>query len=124
MKEKNKMKHLIIAVDFDGTIVEHKYPSIGKEIPNSLYFLKKLKEMHHILIMWTCREGKELQEAVDYCKSRGLEFDAVNENIVDFGNNLAKHKILFDLSIDDKNMDAKIDWTYIYKKVLEIANKD
>lgn len=118
------MKHLIIAVDFDGTIVEHRYPNIGKELPNSIYFLKKLKEQKHILILWTCREGKELKEAVDYCKSRGLEFDAVNENIIDLGENLAKHKILFDLSIDDKNLDINLDWNYIYKKVIDIANKN
>lgn len=118
------MKHLIIAVDFDGTIVEHKYPNIGKEFPNSIYFLKKIKEQKHLLILWTCREGKELKEAVDYCKSRGLEFDAVNKNIVDFGDNIAKSKILFDLSIDDRNMDANIDWAYIFKRVQEISITD
>ena len=71
---------MIIAVDFDGTIVEHNYPKIGKEIPFAIATLKKLQAEHHLLILWTVREGDLLQEAVDYCRRRGLEFYAVNAN--------------------------------------------
>ena len=67
---------MIIAVDFDGTIVEHKYPEIGKEIPFAITTLKRLQAQHHILILWTVREGKLLEDAVEYCRSRGLEFYA------------------------------------------------
>ena len=58
---------MTIAVDFDGTIVTHAYPEIGKPIPFAIDTLKKLQqEGHHQLILWTCREGELLQEAIDY----------------------------------------------------------
>ena len=62
---------MIIAVDFDGTIVEHDYPRIGKEIPFAIETLKKIQQDNqHLLVLWTVREGKFLQEAVDYCHER------------------------------------------------------
>ena len=67
---------MIIAVDFDGTIVEHKYPEIGRELPFAIETLKKLQQERHRLILWSVREGKLLQEAVDFCRERGLEFYA------------------------------------------------
>ena len=70
---------MIIAVDFDGTIVEHKYPEIGRELPFAIETLKKLQQERHRLILWSVREGKLLQEAVDFCRERGLEFYAVME---------------------------------------------
>lgn len=71
---------MIIAVDFDGTIVEHKYPKIGKEIPFAVETLKRLQADHHTLILWSVREGQLLKDAVDWCRGRGLEFYAVNSN--------------------------------------------
>ena len=71
---------MTIAVDFDGTIVEHRYPEIGKERPFAIATLKRLQKERHLLILWSVREGKRLQEAVDYCRERGLEFYAVNSN--------------------------------------------
>ena len=72
---------MVIAVDFDGTIVTHDYPRIGKPIPFAIHTLLKLQqEDHHPLIVWTVREGDLLKEAVDYCASKGLEFYAVNSN--------------------------------------------
>ena len=53
---------MIIAVDFDGTIVEHKYPEIGRELPFAIETLKKLQQERHRLILWSVREGKLLQE--------------------------------------------------------------
>ena len=69
---------LKIAVDFDGTIVEHKYPEIGKEILFAFDTLKALQKQRHLLILWTYRTGKELDEAVECCRKNGLEFYAVN----------------------------------------------
>jgi hydroxymethylpyrimidine pyrophosphatase-like HAD family hydrolase len=66
---------MTIAVDFDGTIVTHEYPRIGKPIPFAIEALKRLQqEDHHHLILWSVREGHLLQEAVEYCQHRGLEF--------------------------------------------------
>ena len=71
---------MVIAVDFDGTIVEHRYPSIGKELPFAIETLLKLKEDGHRLILWTVREGKYLDEAIAFCRERGLEFYAINRD--------------------------------------------
>ncbi len=67
-----------IAVDFDGTIVEHKYPQIGKEQLFAFETLKQLSKQKHQLILWTYRAGRELDEAVEYCRENGVEFFAVN----------------------------------------------
>ena len=71
---------MTIAIDFDGTIVEHRYPKIGNEIPFATDTLKMLMKDHHRLILWTVREGELLKEAVEWCRERGVEFDAANEN--------------------------------------------
>ena len=65
---------MTIAVDFDGTIVDHKYPDIGKEKPFAIDTLKQLAAEGNKLILWTSRDGDLLQEAVDYCHKRGLDF--------------------------------------------------
>jgi len=71
---------MIIAIDFDGTIVEHRYPAIGSVRPFAFEALKALQSKKHRLILWTYRSGKELNEAVEFCRSYGLEFYAVNRN--------------------------------------------
>lgn len=70
----------IIAVDFDGTIVTHMYPAIGNDVPNAIKVLHKLQEQGTQLILWTMRSGQQLQEAVDYCTSKGITFWGINEN--------------------------------------------
>ena len=98
---------MIIAVDFDGTIVEHKYPAIGKEIPFAFETLRKLQTEHHKLILWSVREGKLLDEAVTFCRERGLEFYAVNRDYPEEEKNLNNHfsrKLKADIFIDDRNL--------------------
>ena len=68
---------LIIAVDFDGTIVEDAYPKVGKEMIFAFDTLKRLQGQGHRLILWTYRSGRKLDEAVAFCKENGLEFYAV-----------------------------------------------
>ena len=58
---------MIMPIDFDGTIVEHKYPAIGKEVPGAVETLKQLIRDGHRLILWSVREGKLLDEAVRWC---------------------------------------------------------
>ena len=110
---------MIIAVDFDGTIVKHEYPRIGKEIPFAIDTLKRLqKSPEYQLILWTVRQGVELQEAVDYCKNRGLEFYAVNSN---YPEEQAEYneprKLKVDLFIDDRNLGGLPDWGIIYRMI-------
>ena len=115
---------MIIAVDFDGTIVEHKYPEIGDELPFATSTLRMLAQQQHRLILWTVRRGKELEEAVEWCRKRGVEFYAVNKNfpeeVLDGGN--CYGKINAELFIDDLNLGGIPDWGVIYKMITE--NKD
>lgn len=74
------MSNNIIAVDFDGTVVTHMYPLIGKEVPNAVRVLKKLVEQGASLILWTMRSGPELQEAVDWYAERDIPLWGVNSN--------------------------------------------
>lgn len=112
---------MVIAVDFDGTIVEHRYPRIGKEIPFAIATLKKLQAERHLLILWTVREGELLEEAVEFCRQRGLEFYAVNANHPD--ERIPEHpstpcrKLKADLFIDDRNVGKLPDWGAIYEMV-------
>jgi len=106
---------VIIAVDFDGTIVKHKYPAIGKEIPYAIETLKLLQEKGHKLILWTYRYGKELEKAVNFCKKRGLIFHAINNNFEEeeFDNTYSR-KIYADIYIDDRNLMGIPEWKTIY----------
>ncbi|MDR2474277.1 MAG: hypothetical protein LBD45_00315 [Bacteroidales bacterium] len=108
---------MIIAVDFDGTIVEHAYPRIGKEIPFAIETLKRLqREEQHQLILWTVREGELLDEAVAYCRKKGLEFYAVNRNSPEDDTEMQGcRKLNADVFIDDCNLGGIPDWGVIYK---------
>jgi len=111
---------MVIAVDFDGTIVEHKYPAIGREIPFAIETLKRLVSERHKLILWSVREGKLLDEAVEFCRERGLEFYAVNRDYPEEEkgqNNHFSRKLKADLFIDDRNLGGLPDWGTIYEMV-------
>lgn len=112
---------MIIAVDFDGTIVEHKYPLIGKELPFATTTLLKLMERQHRLILWTARRGRLLQEAVDWCKERGIEFYAINKNFPEeeLSEDNCFGKINADIFIDDRNLGGLPDWGQIYRMIAE-----
>lgn len=106
----------IIAVDFDGTIVEHAYPEIGDEMLFAFATLKELKKKGHRLILWTYRTGELLEEAVDYCRENGLEFYAVNENFSGETMSGEKYsrKINADIFIDDRNVGGFLGWGTIW----------
>jgi len=111
---------MVIAVDFDGTIVTHEYPNIGKEIPFAIDTLKRLQQSpDNLLVLWTVREGVELKEAVEFCRKRGLEFYAVNKN---YPEESAEHpeprKLKADLFIDDRNLGGLPDWGVIYRMIM------
>ena len=112
---------MTIAVDFDGTIVEHKYPKIGKELPFAIDTLKTLAEEGHKLILWTSRDGELLEEALKFCRDRGLEFYAVNSNYPPgalFTNKAGKScKVVADVYIDDRNIGGLPDWGQIYQMI-------
>ncbi|WP_282069315.1 BT0820 family HAD-type phosphatase [Olleya namhaensis] len=109
-------KGLIIAVDFDGTIVEDGYPGIGQERLFAFETLKRLQADGHRLILWTYRNGKKLDEAVTYCQDNGITFYAVNQSFPeeDFKNDVSR-KIHADLFIDDRNIGGILGWGAIYQ---------
>ena len=111
---------MTIAVDFDGTIVEHRYPAIGNERPFATDTLKMLIAEHHKLILWTVREDELLQEAVDWCKERGVEFYAINRDYPEESlenNNHFSRKLKVDMWIDDRNIGGLPDWGTIYQMI-------
>ena len=113
---------MTIAVDFDGTIVEHKYPKIGREKPFAIDTLKMLIKEGHQIILWSVREGELLKEAVDWCRDRGVEFYAVNrdypEETTDNNPNFSR-KLKVDMFIDDRNLGGLPDWGAIYRMIRE-----
>lgn len=91
----------IAAVDFDGTLsLDSQYPNIGRFNTDLFEALIKLRNIGYLIVLWTCREGKELNKAVEWCKINGLEFDAINENppIIPF----KSRKVVADIYIDDR----------------------
>lgn len=112
--------HLILAIDFDGTIVEDAYPGIGQPMIFAFDTMKRLQNEGHRLILWTYRNGKKLQEAVDFCKENGIEFYAVNKNYPEeeFDGKISR-KIHADLFIDDRNIGGFLGWTEIYKIIFD-----
>lgn len=111
---------MIIAIDFDGTIVENEYPEIGKERPFAIDTLKMLMADHHRLVLWTCREGRLLDDAIAWCREKGVEFYAVNrdypEETADHNPNFTR-KLKADIFIDDRNVGGLPDWGTIYRMV-------
>lgn len=115
---------MIIAVDFDGTIVEHAYPKIGKERPFATATLRQLLKDGHLLVLWSVREGKLLEEAVEWCKERGIVFYAVNKNADEEGTEAADNpnysrKLKVQLFIDDRNLGGVPDWEVIHQVITE-----
>jgi hypothetical protein len=112
------LKNVKIAVDFDGTIVEHAYPEIGKEMLFAFMTLKELEKKGALLILWTFRAGKELDEAVEFCRENGIEFYAVNSNYPEevFDATISR-KINADIFIDDRNVGGFPGWGEIWHMI-------
>ena len=113
---------MTIAVDFDGTIVEHRYPEIGPEIPFAIETLKMLIRDRHKLILWSVREGRLLDEAIEWCRQRGVEFYAVNRDYPEEqpeNNQHFSRKLKVDIWIDDRNLGGLPDWGTIYQMITE-----
>lgn len=104
----NKKLPTIVAVDFDGTLVEDNFPEIGQPIPIMIEYIKSLSKAGAKIILWTCRNGKALEQALQFCTDYKLYFDAVNENLPEvkelYGGDT--RKVFADFYIDDKAYEA------------------
>ena len=96
---------MIIAVDFDGTLVENDFPDIGKAISITQDFIRERIKEGDKVILWTCRTGEYLDKAIRYCKSVGINFDAVNNNLPEVVNEYEDNprKVFADIYLDDRN---------------------
>lgn len=109
---------MIYAVDFDGTIVEDRFPQIGKLIPFALESLRKLQSQGHTIILWTCRTGKDLEDALKLLKENNFTPDAVNDHSIQMKElypDSRPKKIYADIYIDDHDV-------YFYKNLDKMKN--
>ena len=101
----DRREYKVIAIDFDGTLWETDWPRLVRPILPVIELAKARKAAGDKLILWTCREGAELEAAIEACREQGLEFDAVNDNLpeakAEWGNN--PRKVAADDYWDDKN---------------------
>lgn len=113
-----------LAVDFDGTIVENRYPKIGKPVLFAIETLLHLQKDGHLLILWTYRSGRELDEAVEFCKQKGINFYAVNKSYPEeiYDESLSR-KIQADIFIDDRNIGGLRGWGEIYHELSSSPEK-
>ena len=122
METNNKSKTLphIIAVDFDGTLCENAWPDIGEANLDLIVYLRWQQNRGTKVILWTCRTGDKLDDAVRWCANRELYFDAVNENIPEaveyFGDEC--RKIFAHVYIDDRASTPEE-----YKELLGLISK-
>ena len=98
---------MIIAVDFDGILCKNEFPDIGQPNYDVISLVRQLYDKGHEIILWTSRIDEKLQEALDWCKSYGLKFSAVNDNAPSnlgiYGTN--PRKIFADIYVDDHNLE-------------------
>lgn len=114
---------MIIAVDFDGTLHNGEYPSIGSPMPSAIDVMQKLKYREgHYLIIWTCRDGNLLTEAINWLLENEIPFDRVNDhepkNKAEYGG--TTRKVYAHLYIDDKQVGGLPSWSEIYDYVKKI----
>ncbi len=127
-------KSLLLSIDFDGTVVEHKFPLVGKFLPGAVRVLKRLQSSGHRLILNTCREDNEgplrnkkyLSEAVVACNNVGVDFVSVNENRVEdeFRSSELRRKVYADIYIDDRNLGGFPGWDAVEMTIFGNITKD
>lgn len=112
----------MVAVDFDGTVVEHSYPEIGKPLPGAVETLQRLAAVGHHLILWTCREGKDLSAALLWLSEHGIMIAGANElpaGLFDPFTYLGEsRKVYADVYIDDRNFGGFPGWDAVAAALL------
>lgn len=113
----------IVAVDFDGTLVEDNFPDIGRPYMEMFQTMIYLRSKGVKVVLWTSRNFYKnrdlLEEAVQFCKEQGLEFDAINENVQEVQELTGEdtRKVYADLYIDDKSIHSLQSPLYWLNKV-------
>lgn len=115
---------MIIAVDFDGTVHTGQYPEIGYIRQGCIEALRRLHDAGHYIIIWTCREGREQTQAVNWLLAKGVPFDRINENHPD---NLVRYpdnnrKIYADVYVDDRQVGGLPSWDEISDYIMKMEH--
>ena len=114
----NRRYELIIAIDFDGTIVEHAFPLIGPLREGAKEVINKLYEDGYQIIIWTCRAGVHAAEAYNYLKQNEINFHEFNRNFdyetIGF---MPSPKVCASIYIDDRNFGGIPSWNEIYETI-------
>jgi hypothetical protein len=124
-----KKRKLVLAIDFDGTIVFNDYPHIGLLKPNVKDVINDLYDNHNCeILIWTCRENIYLEEAKNFLIENNIKFHQINKNsdyVLNLWNDCDCRKIFADLYIDDKGVYSPIDlnWLDIKEKILAYKDK-
>jgi len=117
-----KFKKTIIAIDFDGTIVDHEFPDIGELRKDSKEVINRLYDEDYYIIIWTCRAAFQLIEAIKFLNENNIKYHKINENadfdIIGFK---PSPKIFYNILIDDAMLGGIPKWKEIYKR---ITNKE
>ena len=118
------MKKLVIGLDFDGTVVKSAYPKIGKPKFLSLPILRWLMQRHTV-VLWTCRSGQHLDDALRWCRDNGLRFEFVNCNTFDriraYGGDC--RKLSCDILVDDKAGVIVCPWEDVWTLRQEVKSR-
>ena len=110
---------MIIAVDFDGTCVTERYPKVGDDMPGAVLTLRSLATREHKLLLWTCREGEKLEDAVNWFKEREIPLAGINETpLADDFRPQGGRKVFANLYIDDKAFGGFPGWHKIHQELL------
>ncbi len=99
---------MIIAVDFDGTVVSHRYPKIGELKEGAKEALVAFHEAGHKIIIWTCRTGQQERDVRSFLQENGIPFDTINNPIM--GADMGTRKVFADMYIDDKAVQFDDNW--------------
>lgn len=122
------IRQTTLAIDFDGTIVEHDYPNIGKLRKGAIEYINKLHEDGFYIIIWTVRDGQDQENAENFLKENSIHYDKINENSDSFIEHLGKdprfgveyeepRKICANIYIDDRNLGGIDEWKDLYKAI-------
>jgi len=125
--EKADYKKLIIAVDFDGTIVEHKFPEIGKLLPYAKQALQRFHELGHEIIIWTCRNQSEplhpewtqahIGAVKEFLDKNKIPYTCINSDSPNIPFYLQSRKVFADVYIDDRNLGGFKGWIHAAKQI-------
>ena len=117
--------YTIFAVDFDGVLCRNAWPKIGEPLERNIEWIRELRALGNKIILWTNRERLRLDQAVEWCREHGLEFDAINDNLPEviayYGDN--PRKISADYYIDDRAIVADVFTDELMRSGMDIPRR-